>query len=227
MAVDQVSSAKIVREEYIRSDLEVENVDWKAAALYLALTVDRQELVREGIAHLVPRRKDGRGRRPTVKSPKMSGPLPRTERLEGRKEELEDVEWEAEDQLQIGARLDQDPQDTEPDSRWVDVREPVSKEERKKVFAKVLEVAIKATFKNHIYTYKNELYRQNKGGAIGLRLTGVVARIVMDRWARLLKEALEKAEVPVHMLEKYVDDVNLVTSLIEPGSGYSREKESL
>ena len=59
-------------------------------------------------------------------------------------------------------------------------------------------------------------------GAIGLRLTGVVARIVMDRWARLLKEALEKAEVPVHMLEKYVDDVNLVTSLIEPGYRWER-----
>ena len=60
------------------------------------------------------------------------------------------------------------------------MREPISRQERKQVFGKVLEVAIKAMFSNHIYTYKNELYRQNNGGAIGLRLTGVIARIVMD-----------------------------------------------
>ena len=50
-----------------------------------------------------------------------------------------------------------------------------------------------------------------------MRLTGVVARVVMDRWARLLKGALDNAGVSVHMLEKYVDDVNLVTSIIESG----------
>ena len=99
-SIDQVSSAKIVREEYLRSDIEVENIDWRAASLYLALTVDRQELVREGIAHIVPRRKDGRGRKPTVKSPKMSGPLTREERLDVNKTELEDIEWEAETNIQ-------------------------------------------------------------------------------------------------------------------------------
>ena len=44
----------------------------------------------------------------------------------------------------------------------------------------------------------------------------------MDQWVRLLKEALKRAEIPVHMLENYVDDVNLVTSIIEPG--YKWEK---
>ena len=34
----------------------VKGIDWRAASLYLALTVDRQELLREGIAHLVVRR---------------------------------------------------------------------------------------------------------------------------------------------------------------------------
>ena len=55
---------------------------------------------------------------------------------------------------------------------------------------KVLEVAVRATFKNHIYTYGNQLYRKRKGGAIGLRLTGIVARIVMDGWAKLILERL-------------------------------------
>ena len=37
-SIDQVHSARIVREECLRSDLEVENIDWRAATLYLALT---------------------------------------------------------------------------------------------------------------------------------------------------------------------------------------------
>ena len=57
-------------------------MDWRAASLYLALTVDRQELVRDGIAHLVARRRETRGRKPTVKCPKMSGPLSRDQRKE-------------------------------------------------------------------------------------------------------------------------------------------------
>ena len=66
----------------------------------------------------------------------------------------------------------------------------------------MLEVAIKATFKNHVYVYRNYLYRQRKGGAIGLRLTEIVARIVMDRWARLFRKALKEAGVEEHLLEK-------------------------
>ena len=149
-------------------------MDWKSGALYLAVTVDRQELVREGIAHLVPRRRDGRGRKPTVKSPKVPGPLPSQERREQATEkvdgktEVEDVDWDYEDKIQIGSRLDQDPQDTEPDLRWVPVREPASKIERKMVLGKVLEVCVRAIFKNHIYTYKNELYRQKNGGQLAL-----------------------------------------------------------
>ena len=37
------------------------------------------------------------------------------------------------------------------------------KAEGKKIFGKVLEVDVRATFKNHIYTYENELYNQFQG----------------------------------------------------------------
>ena len=80
----------------------------------------------------------------------------------------------------------------------------MTREERKKMVGKMLEVAIKATFKNHVYLYRNPLFRQAKGGVIGLRLTGVVARIVMDRWSRQFRTALQEAKVKELMLEKYV-----------------------
>ena len=56
-SLDQKESARMAKEAYLESEMEVEEVDWKAASLYLALTVSRQELVREGIAHLIARRK--------------------------------------------------------------------------------------------------------------------------------------------------------------------------
>ena len=56
-----------------------------------------------------------------------------------------------------------------------------------------------------------------RGGAIGLRLTGVVARIVMDSWERRFLNTLAKAEIKVYLMRKYVDDVNLATGLLERG----------
>ena len=100
---------------------------------------------------------------------------------------------------------------------WKFPRKPVSREERKKLFGKVIEVAVLTTFRNHIYMYRNDLYKQKRGGAIGLRLTGVVARLVMDRWARIFLGHLSAGEVEVYMLKKYVDDINLVMAILERG----------
>ena len=58
------------------------------------------------------------------------------------------------------------------------------------------------------------MYRQVKEGAIGARLTGVVARVVIDNWERLIRESLERNLVEIYLLGKYVDDVNLATSVI-------------
>ena len=38
--------------------------------------------------------------------------------------------------------------------------------------------------KNHIYKFANKVYKQRAGGSIGLRATGVVAQIVVNRWKR-------------------------------------------
>ena len=75
--------------------------------------------------------------------------------------------------------------------------------------------------------YRNKYYRQKAGGAIGLRLTGVVARIVMDRWAREFLVTLGRAGMDVHMLRKYVDDVNLLLSLVEKGYRWNSDTERL
>ena len=44
-------------------------MEWKVASPYLALTVNKQELVRDGVALLVAIRKYGQGRKLTGRSP--------------------------------------------------------------------------------------------------------------------------------------------------------------
>ena len=72
----------------------------------------------------------------------------------------EDEEYE---RLKVGERLDLEMEDTDPEENWIFPREPVTKEEKKKLFGKVLEVLVKTTFANHIYSYRNQLYKQTNG----------------------------------------------------------------
>ena len=79
-SIDQEQSAALIRDTFLDSDIKVTNVDVKAASLYLALTVPHEELVQEGFQNLVPRRKTNRGRKPTIRTHLMAGPLPRERR---------------------------------------------------------------------------------------------------------------------------------------------------
>ena len=85
----------------------------------------------------------------------------------------------------------------------------------------IVEVMIKATFNHHYYRRDSDLYRQAEGGAIGLRATGSVARMVMGIFLRKYREVLEQQSVEVHMIRKYVDDILSVVTNLEPGSRWS------
>ena len=102
-SLDQRESAKIVRKEFEESGIEIEGVDWRLVALYLAVTVSREELLREGLEHLVAKRRKMKGRKPTVHCPGLAGPMSRQERKESEKE---DSQWQTEDNLTVGERLD-------------------------------------------------------------------------------------------------------------------------
>ena len=47
--------------------------------------------------------------------------------------------------------------------------------------------------------------------------------IVIDRRARSFILMLIQAEIPIHLLKKYVDDINLAVGLPEKGSGWARQ----
>ena len=49
----------------------------------------------------------------------------------------------------------------------------------------------------------------------------------MDRWSRMFLERLGQAEIDVHLLKKYVGDVNLCLSILEEGCFWERRENQL
>ena len=86
-------------------------------------------------------------------------------------------------------------------------------------------MALETVLANHIYQCKNLLYRQQTGGGNGARITGVIARIIMDIWTDRLSDVLEDNNILIYLLAKYVDDINIATSLIPEGSKWIKEED--
>ena len=55
------------------------------------------------------------------------------------------------------------------------------------------------------------------GGGIGVRVTGVVARVLMDVWSDKLSRILNNDDVTLLLITKYVDDINMVLRKIPEG----------
>ena len=89
----------------------------------------------------------------------------------------------------------------------------------------MVETALSTCFRNHIYQCKNEPFRQVVGGGIGARVTGVVARVLMDVWCDKLEEVLRSNDVTLLMLAKYVDDINTVMSHIPKGNRWLKKAD--
>ena len=69
------------------------------------------------------------------------------------------------------------------------------------------------------------MFRQLVGGAIGARNTGIVVRILMDRWADSFKEILARIELDIFLLKKYIDDLNLPTGIVPVGYKSIKERD--
>ena len=64
-----------------------------------------------------------------------------------------------------------------------------------------------------------------EGEGIGARITGMVARILMDIWADLLHHHLERNSIMVYLLAKYVDDINVALATIPRGFSWDKTQE--
>ena len=88
---------------------------------------------------------------------------------------------------------------------------------------------MREVFRSHYYEWEGCLYKQLKGCHIGLRARGVVARIVMDYWARHMHTLAAKTQdihainpvrferIDLHLLKKYVDDFLVCSGKVRHG----------
>ena len=70
------------------------------------------------------------------------------------------------------------------DLKWTEGIVPARNEDRMKVLAKVLELAIRKVYACNVYTYGGKIFLQTDGSPIGMDLSGELGRLVMARWDR-------------------------------------------
>ena len=60
--------AKLVAHYIIKSGLNFQGIDWKWAAIYLALSLPEEEINSRGLKKIIPKRRCKKGRRPNILS---------------------------------------------------------------------------------------------------------------------------------------------------------------
>ena len=102
--------------------------------------------------------------------------------------------------------------------------------EKKKLIATAIITAVEAVMSNHIYSFNNIWRRQRDGGAIGNALTGEVAKVVMAWWMTRFNLCNLAAPQPIPMEDsdsQYVDDYNFLYYILEPGTRWIDEDETM
>ena len=161
----------------------MKNVDYVEVGKYLAVTMTREDVTREGLANVVPKRKEETGR-----------------------------------EISVAYLCNKDNVD-----KWKKARKPGVRQRRKMVALAVME-GVRACMSHHVYCVGDKTFLQQKGGPIGLELTGAVSRTFMWRWDKLYLEKVKKAKLEMMMYERYVDDSNQIAEVPPPGSKYDVER---
>ena len=95
--------------------------------------------------------------------------------------------------------------------------------QKKRLLGCILQQMIKVIFTTHIYEFDGQLYLQLAGGPMGLRSSGPLSRIFMDKWMEDMEEMailnpVKYERLKVHDKSKYVDDVQVFLDALKPGT---------
>ena len=129
-------SAKLVGEIVRESGVKIENVDYQTAATYIASNSSRTDISKWGMEKIIPKRRHKKGTRPG----------PTTGELHKRR------------------RYDSNGEEKESESKWVAVRKELSEKEKRQMVAKVIEIGIRTTFRNHIYQWGGDFTHRGRAG---------------------------------------------------------------
>ena len=171
----------VISKELIDSDLVFENLSWHEIALYLRYNMDEEQL--ECWTALLD-----------VQD--ITQWCPWRKNVRGRPPTFET----SESSVKKDARFDP----------WVFPEGSPTDAEVRVMFCIAIGFMVKRTMELHDFCIDGRIFRQKKGGSIGLDLTGVVSDIFMGRWDKLLLEKMAMSEIDAVVYKRYKDDVNLV-----------------
>ena len=103
------------------------------------------------------------------------------------------------------------------DQAWIPPARKPGRRQKKKMAGCILKSACKLVMENHFYTYDNVIRKQAKGGAIGLKLTEKLGRLLMKRHDKKYKQLLRKLDIQEEIFDRYVDDETEGLAAIDPG----------
>ena len=92
---------------------------------------------------------------------------------------------------------------------------------RRKMFTEALRTAILFIMKNHVYEFDNKIHKQEEGGAIGVELTGDLAKVFMVWWTKQFLQKARQGGEEIKLYKTYVDDINIAMTI--PANIRSRE----
>ena len=69
----------------------------------------------------------------------------------------------------------------------------------------------------HVFIFNGSFYLQEDGGSIGVRLTGLLAEVMMILWCKSLKEKRSLAGIKGELLPRFVDDITILPTVIPSG----------
>ena len=80
-----------------------------------------------------------------------------------------------------------------------------------------MKIVSELMFETHLYTFNGKVYKQKKGGPIGLRGTCALARLVMCSWDRAWKELMRTNNITIEEFMRYMDDGRAFLYPLQPG----------
>ena len=90
-----------------------------------------------------------------------------------------------------------------------------------------LSISIKYTLKSHIFIFKDTMYKQSKGGAIGVGLAGEVANLFMVWWDTEIRMLMRKHKISIKLYSRYVDDIDVVAKAITCERNIEKDKMTM
>ena len=134
------------------TSVEYKNIDFDTATRFIASNASEADIWKWGMGKYIPRRRHKQGSRP--------GPTTA--------------------ELGVKRKYDSLGEEIVGESKWVVKRKILTEKEKRKVLGKIVEIGTRLVFRNHVYQWGGRFYIQKEGGSIGLRLTGVAAKLTLS-----------------------------------------------